>query len=162
MICQEKFCDYDSYYKEQAGGGLDIKYYRSVPRQRGSGFLSSLIRRVAFPALKFLGRQAISTGSDLISDILPGVSEAKKNLKRRAISTLKDISDKIEQSGSGRKRMKRKTSMKNRRRKSKIISSCAAKKKRLQKKIKRKIKRKPKRKKKFIKKSVKKISDIFS
>ena len=101
MFCPDSLCDYDTYYKKQAGGGLDIKYYKVYPRQRGFGFLSSIISRYAYPALKFLGEQALNTGTNIISDVIPGLKVAKKNLKRRAVKTLKDISEKLEQSGVG-------------------------------------------------------------
>ena len=49
MICSKNFCDYNNYYKDQAGGNLDISYYKGVPYQRGSGIISTFAKRYGTP-----------------------------------------------------------------------------------------------------------------
>jgi hypothetical protein len=99
--------DKSNYYNEQSGGRLDIPLYSRVSRQRGRGLLSNLIGRFAYPFAKFLGRQALPLVGDLVQDVIPGFQQAKSNLKLRASKTLKDLGDKIEHSGFGKKRRKK-------------------------------------------------------
>jgi len=118
LKCASK-CDYIEFHKKQIGQGLDISVYRGVPYQRGYGFFSNFANRYALPFLKYIGKQAFSAGKDIITDVAEGStikSAAKKAMKKRAASALRDVSDKIEQSGSGkRKRLKKNKSASNKR-----------------------------------------------
>ena len=75
MIPFHSQINYDDVYKDLAGGGIPIKYYRRLPSQRGYG-LFSLVRRFAFPLLKHLGKQAIPIGKEILEDIMPGARAA--------------------------------------------------------------------------------------
>ena len=126
MVCDRKFCK-KQYYKTQAqkGAGFNIKRYTSSRRQQGYGLLSNLAKRYAIPIAKFLGEQALKGGTGLISEILPGINLAKRNLKRKTASTLRSLGDSIEQSGLGykkRRRISSKKSLKGGRRKSRKTS----------------------------------------
>ena len=102
------------YYRNQAlkGGNLDIKKFKASRRQRGYGIFSSLAKRFAIPLIKLLGREAIKGGADIVSDIMPGINLAKNTLKRKAASSLRNLGEKIEHSGFGRKRRKRSSTKK--------------------------------------------------
>ena len=54
MICSWRICDYNNYYTAQAGGNLDISYYRCVPNQREYGIFTNLAKRYGVPVLKYL------------------------------------------------------------------------------------------------------------
>lgn len=110
MIPFESQINYEQVYKDIAGGGLPLKYYRRLPSHRGYG-LFSLVRRFAFPLLKHLGRQALPIGQEILGDIIPGVKQAKEHLKTRAVRALNDLGEKI-QKGVGRKKRRRRTQTK--------------------------------------------------
>ena len=104
MICSRRFCDYNNYYTAQAGGNLDISYYRGVPYQRGYGIFTNLAKRYGVPVLKYLLKQGYSAGKDIFNDFREGKNisdSAKIHLKKRAATALKDIGEHIGQSGSG-------------------------------------------------------------
>lgn len=117
-MCTRRYCDYDSYYLDQAGGKLDISYY-SAPYQRGSGFWSDLGTKYALPALKYLYQHGIKFGKDLFTDISEGKDlkeSVKTNLKRRGAEGLKDFGEKVADklSGSGLRKKPRLTIKKKR------------------------------------------------
>lgn len=120
-------CDYENYYLNQAGGRSDqILIYKGRPFQRGSGWFSNFAVRYGVPMLKFIGKQALSAGRDVVQDVLQGKdfkSSVKYNLKKRAGESLKEIGDKITQSGSGRKRRKLRSSKNIKTKKSKLYNS---------------------------------------
>ena len=96
MIKFNSQIDYNSVYTSLAGGSLPFKLYKRAPRVRGYG-LFGLARRFAFPIFKYLGKQALpALGEDLLSDLMPGIKSAKENLKKRAISALHSLGDKIQ------------------------------------------------------------------
>ena len=109
MVCKKKFCDKKLYYKNQAlkGGALDIKRFSTLRRQKGYGVFSNIAKRFAIPIIKFLGKEALKGGTNILSEIIPGISLAKKNLKRKAVSSLRTLGDTIEQSGIGRKKRRK-------------------------------------------------------
>jgi len=130
MSLNKQFVNYDAYFADQAGGQLDISYYRGAPYQRGYGFFSSL-KRYAFPVLKYLARQGLYAGRDILGDVISGQkfsSAAKSNLKKRAASTFKDVGEAMEQAGSGLRRKPR--IIKRRKRKAKVSSKSKVKRKR--------------------------------
>lgn len=104
-------CPYEHYYTHQAGSGIGV-IYKGAPYQRGHGigsFLGGLFRSVLplfSSGAKAIGKEALSTGVGLLSDIVNArpmeesiktrLKEASSNLKRKA----DDKIDKI-MSGSG-------------------------------------------------------------
>src|SRR5215813_13849411 len=102
-MCTKNFCDYENYFADQAGGKLEIAYYRA-PYQRGYGRFSSFAKRYGIPALKYLLKQGFEFGKNIYQDIRSGKDvrqSAKSNIKRSAASAMHDIGQKISQSGSG-------------------------------------------------------------
>src|SRR5258708_37572245 len=105
MVCSRNFCDYDSYYTDQSGGALDISYYRGAPYQRGYGVVSTFARRYGVPVLKYLFKQGVLAGKDILTDIVQGrrfSSASKSALRKRTASTLKVISEKLSDQSGGR------------------------------------------------------------
>lgn len=110
MVCRNNFCDYDSYYSDQAGGKLDISYYRGLPYQRGSGIFSSFAKRFGVPALKYLFKRGVSVGKDILTDVAAGKSlkeSTKSSFKKGTATALKDLSERLhpsdrsDQTGTG-------------------------------------------------------------
>lgn len=75
---------YTNYYLNQAGSGLSG--FSGNRYQRGHGFFGKLFSSAVLPALKFLGRQALSTGVGVAEDVLEG-KNFKESAKRRAIES---------------------------------------------------------------------------
>jgi hypothetical protein len=92
-------CPYHQYYIWQAGNGIGGAIYKRSVNQRGHGlgsFLKGLFRTVAplfKSGVKILGREALKTGSYILSDIVNDrpakeavrthVGESFENLKRK-------------------------------------------------------------------------------
>lgn len=79
-------CPYEHYYSNQAGSGVGI-IYRGVAHQRGHGigsFLGGLFRSV-FPLLtsgaKAVGKEALSAGVGVLSDMINQARPIKESLK---------------------------------------------------------------------------------
>lgn len=92
--CNREFCDYDSYYVNQAKN----RYDNVIPYQRGANWFTSFAKRYAVPAIKYLGKQTYKYGKDFIKDLALGEevkSAAKTHLKRGASGLLDDLSQKI-------------------------------------------------------------------
>ena len=152
MNYNKHFCDYDNYFVDQAGGNLDIAYYRGMPYQRGYGRFSSFARRFGIPAMKYLFKHGLEFGKNLYSDIREGkdVRESlKSNLKKRVSSTLQDIDEKIKQSGTGMRKRPRLFSYKKKKTRKRRVKS-----KRSKSKTKKRRKSRKRRK-------IDKYSDIF-
>lgn len=107
--------NYDRYYMAQAGNG--IAHYKGIPNMRGHGIgqlLSGLFRSV-FPMFKSgaraLGREAIRTGSNVVSDLLqdkPLKQSLKTRLREGGTNLHKRFDNKINgMTGSGLKGLKR-------------------------------------------------------
>src|SRR5882757_9404471 len=96
MPCEKQYIDYMSYYLDQANNSNQIRH----PHQRGSGRVFQYSKRVAVPAAKYLVKQAIEGIKDLQS-VSPAKSKVKTVLRKRGAAVLRDIADKVEQSGSG-------------------------------------------------------------
>ena len=124
MPCLSKFCDKDQYYRNQAqtGGDYPIRRFVAPRRIKGYGIFSKIASRYAIPVLKYLGKEALKTGTSVLTDVIkPEVEEmAKTALKKRASKTIGIIGKKI--GGESNKR-KRKT---NRKPKKSIISQRAS------------------------------------
>ena len=124
MVCSRNFCNYDNYYVDQAGGNLDISYYRGSPYQRGYGVITNLAKRYGIPVLKYLLKHGMTAGKDIYSEWTSGKDirkAAKSSLRKRASSVMKDLGERIEQSGSGL-RKKPRINIKRRKTKSKRSS----------------------------------------
>ena len=96
------------YYVNQAGSGLSG--FTGLRYQRGGGWLSNVWSTVGLPVLKFLGRQALSSGLSVAGDAIEGKNvkeSAIGQLKRSGRNTIGYLKDMTEQSGSGRKRRRR-------------------------------------------------------
>lgn len=104
-------CPYEHYYTHQAGSGIGV-IYKGAPYQRGHGigsFLGGLFRSVLplfSSGAKAIGKEALSTGVGLLSDMVSArpmeesikarLKEASSNLKRKADNKIDNI-----MSGSG-------------------------------------------------------------
>jgi len=102
------------FLSQQHGDG--ISGFEGVPFQRGSG-IGSIFRgllRLILPvaksagktAIKAIGRQALSTGSELAGDVLRG-EEIKKSMNKRGRRAVKRLASqagrKLSQAGRGRR-----------------------------------------------------------
>jgi hypothetical protein len=103
-----------AYYVNQGGGRLDDyigpMYVGSPYIQQGKGlgsFLAGLFRIVK-PVLvsgaKSLGRVALKTGANIVSDIANKQEGVKDIVANRVTESVKDLADKLKQRGKGRKR----------------------------------------------------------
>jgi hypothetical protein len=87
------------YYKDQAGSG--ITGFQGVRYQRGHGFFGRLLSKAIYPLLRFLGKQAFSTGVDIASDVI----EKKKPWKQSARDRFKETGQQVAQAGLDRARL---------------------------------------------------------
>ena len=124
---------YEDYYLNQCGHGMPVFYGTRMQRGHGLGSIFSGLFRSIFPVLKrvapVIGKKALQTGIDIVSDVAAGQS-LKESAKNRVSDALKEgISSFIPtgnaQSGSGyRRRRKRSKKPKiSRKKKSKDIFS---------------------------------------
>ena len=124
---------YEDYYLNQCGHGMPVFYGARMQRGHGIGSLFSGLFRSIFPMLKkvapVIGKKALQTGIDIVSDVAAGQS-LKESAKSRVSDALKEgISSFIPtdnaQSGSGfrRKRKHLKKSKTSKKKKSKDIFS---------------------------------------
>ena len=105
--CDAQKALYTDYYVNQAGGALPV--FQGSRGQRGHGFGSVLsgLFRSAVPMLKRIGKQALTTGAYIASDMLGGKKfdeSAKARVRQGINSFLPPDDDVIEQTGSGRRR----------------------------------------------------------
>ena len=105
--CDAQKSLFTDYYVNQAGGSLPV--FQGSRSQRGHGFGSVLsgLFRSAVPMLKRIGKQALTTGAYIASDMLGGkkFDEAAKTRVRQGINSfLEPNLDVSEQTGSGRRR----------------------------------------------------------
>ncbi len=116
--CEAQKALYSDYYVNQAGGSLPV--FQGSRGQRGHGFGSVLggLFRNALPMLKRIGKQALTTGAHIASDMLGGknFSESAKARVRQGINTFLPPEDVSEQTGSGgrRRAVKRRRAIKKR------------------------------------------------
>ena len=115
--CDAQKSLFTDYYVNQAGGSLPV--FQGSRGQRGHGFGSVLsgLFRSAMPMLKRIGKQALTTGAYIASDMLGGkkFDESAKTRVRQGINSfLEPGTDVIDQTGSGRTRraLKRKRTTK--------------------------------------------------
>ena len=102
---------YTDYYVNQAGNGA-IPVFQGTRGQRGHGFGSVLsgLFRSAMPMLKRIGKQALTTGAYIASDLLGGKTfeDSAKSRVRQGIKSFlppeEDESEQTQQTGSGPRR----------------------------------------------------------
>lgn len=99
---------YLQYYVHQVGSG--IQGFSGPKYQRGYGFFSKLFQSAILPALKYLGRTVLSTGTNIFGDLAEG-RDFKESLKDRGLAASKqaaidalDRGKRFVQTGQGRKR----------------------------------------------------------
>ena len=94
----------DDYYKNQAGNGMT--FYRGHRYQRGRGWFGRLYSGAVLPLLRYLGKKALSTGVDVVRDVVGGQNfktSVKSRTRKAAVDAVNDGFDKL-QSGKGIKR----------------------------------------------------------
>jgi len=104
---------YEDYYSRQAGG--EIPVFIGSRYQRGHGLgsvLGGLFRRFVIPLFRTHGKtvalDALRTGMDVAEDVLGSGRGLKESVKKRVPEGIKRTAQSlIRQSGSGRKRRKR-------------------------------------------------------
>src|SRR6266516_8064542 len=118
--CDAQKALYSDYYVNQVSGSLPV--FQGSRGQRGHGFRSVLggLFINALPMLKRIGKQALTTGAHIASDMLGGkkFSESAKARVRQGIKSFLPPDDDVsEQTGSGRRRraVKRKRTIKHKR-----------------------------------------------
>src|SRR5271163_285087 len=98
---------YTDYYVNQAGNGA-LRVFQGVRRQRDHGFGSVLsgLFRSAMPMLKRVGKQALTTGAYIASDLLGGkrFGESARTRVREGIKSFLPLENDSEQTGGGRRR----------------------------------------------------------
>ena len=97
---------FTDYYVGQAGGSLPV--FQGTRGQRGHGFGSVLsgLFRSAMPMLKRIGKQALTTGAHIASDMLSGkkFGESARSRVRQGINSFLPPDDDVsEQTGEGRR-----------------------------------------------------------
>ena len=100
----------DEYYKNQAGSG--IGGFAGQRYQKGDGFFGRLVSGSILPIIRkvlpYLGKTALTTGVNILSDVSHG-EDFKSSAKRRLNETGRVIGERTmakvkEITGSGRKR----------------------------------------------------------
>lgn len=104
--CEAQKALFTDYYVNQAGGSLPV--FQGSRGQRGHGFGSVLsgLFRSAVPMLKRIGKQALTTGAHIASDVLGGKKfdeSARARVRQGINSFLPPDEDVSEQTGSGRR-----------------------------------------------------------
>jgi len=101
----------EKYYMNQAGSGLSG--FEGVRYQRGRGFFGRLLSGAVYPLLKFLGKNFLSTGVNVASDLLESddfsmnnlKTTAKKNIKTQAEKMYETALKKIKEEGKRRRKV---------------------------------------------------------
>lgn len=75
-----------SYYLQQSGSGL--AGFSGTKLQRGFGWWSRLFNSTILPALRYIGKEAVNTGTDVIEDVIDG-RNLKDSIQERGLTTLK-------------------------------------------------------------------------
>ena len=103
----------DEYYKNQAGSG--IGGFAGQRYQKGDGFFGRLVSGSIIPIIRkvlpYLGKTALNTGVNILSDVSNG-ENFKSSAKRRLSETGRVIGERTmakvkEITGSGRRRKRR-------------------------------------------------------
>ncbi len=106
LCCDAQKALFTDYYVNQAGGSMPV--FQGSRGQRGHGFGSVLsgLFRSAVPMLKRIGKQALTTGAYIASDMLGGkkFDESARARVRQGINSFLPPDDGSEQTGGGRRR----------------------------------------------------------
>jgi len=103
-------------YTNQSARGWDDfpqPVYRGYKYQKGGGFFGSLFSNIIKPLGKYFGKQLLSTGVSVGTDILRGENvkeSALRGLKNAKKTVLSDAADRLKtyaQTGKGRKQKRR-------------------------------------------------------
>ena len=108
----------DEYYRHQAGSG--IGGFQGVRYQKGSGFFGRFVTGSVLPILKkvlpYLGKTALNTGENVLSDLANGeeaTSSIVRRLKESRNRVGKDAEEKLKLlTGEGRKRRNKRSTVK--------------------------------------------------
>lgn len=149
---------FERYYIDQAGNG--IAGFSGVKYQKGFGFFGRLLSGAVLPFLKFLGKNALSTGASIAQDLSDTNDFTMENIKNVSLKRSKETGKRMLKRAS--EKILHGEGIKRRRRKSikKVVVKVLKKRKRKTKKVstkKRVYKRKSKKVKTFKKKSSRKI-----
>jgi len=103
--CEASRDMYRQYYaNQQVGRGMPV--YSGALRQKGHG-LGNVIGGLFRHILPFLGRAAVSTGSNIVGDLISG-KRMRETMKTRIPEGIKSLaSSVVNQSGSGYRKRKR-------------------------------------------------------
>lgn len=105
--------DCENYYCSQVSQFGGSEYFRGIPHQRGYGLFGDLKRYITplvLRAGRYLGKQAMNTGRNVLSDLSSGksIKDAVRSRFKETSGKMKDDFFKKLQSGSGRAGIKRK------------------------------------------------------
>lgn len=110
--------DYKSYYKQQSGDGVGPIYagYR-WQGQRGAGWFGRVIKGGIVPLLSkilpYLGSKAVEAYQGMAQDFQSGRTDlkeiGKRQLRRSGAAIARDVASKLEQTGSGIRKRKRRS-----------------------------------------------------
>src|SRR6266705_851832 len=75
--------------------GTGLVGFQGVRHQRGHGFFGRILSKAVYPLLRFLGKQAVTTGANLASDMIVD----KKNFKDAAKERLNEAAGDIVKEG---------------------------------------------------------------
>src|SRR5437879_3702031 len=103
----------EDYYINQAGSG--IGGFSGARYQKGDGFFGRLISGSVLPIIRkvlpYLGKTALNTGLDVLSDVSQGEkfgASAKKRMREAGDRLIDKSMEKVKQlTGSGKKRRRR-------------------------------------------------------
>ena len=111
--------DWNNYYMEQAGGGLDYNYFRGNVYQKGYGlggtfrrffkWVIPLIKTHAVPKIesgfKSVGREFLTSAANIATDVVNG-RDLKESARENVNNSINTVKNRIENSliGSGKKR----------------------------------------------------------
>ena len=89
--CDDDRKAYEDYYLNQCGHGMPVFYGARMQRGHGIGSIFSGLFRSIFPVLKrvapVIGKKALQTGIDIVSDVAAGQS-LKESAKSRVTDAL--------------------------------------------------------------------------
>ncbi|RWR98440.1 hypothetical protein B4U79_14489, partial [Dinothrombium tinctorium] len=95
----------DEFYIDQAGNGYP--FFAGLRYQRGHGWFGRLFKGGVLPLIRYVGKKALKTGSNVVKDVLQGddlATSTKKHIKTAIHEAADDAIDKITQRGKGIKR----------------------------------------------------------
>lgn len=121
-------CDWQGFYHQHKGGAIPV--FRGIDYQRGHGVFTNALKRIFLP----VGRVLWSMGKDWVKDVAVEGQNPKQALKRRALATAQTLTNegferlrkKIDQSGSGRPRIRISSAAPKRKRKKRVTTVVPA------------------------------------